>query len=145
MLALMVLGPSRVPAQTAQPIEDPAIEARMKHLTKELRCLVCQSETLSESQAEWAETVRGEIREQIKAGKSDPEILAYVQQRFGDFILYNPPVKPTTYVLWFGPFLLLVMGTVLLFRFLKHRRALIETKPLTADERRRAEKLLREV
>ncbi|HEV8139175.1 MAG TPA: cytochrome c-type biogenesis protein [Pyrinomonadaceae bacterium] len=132
-------------AQVAQPIEDPAIEARMKNLTKQLRCLVCQNETLADSQAQLAEDLRREIREQIKAGKSDQEILAYATQRYGDFILYNPPVKATTYLLWFGPFLLLVIGTLFLFRFLKQRRAMIEAKPLTAEERRRAEKLLREV
>jgi cytochrome c-type biogenesis protein CcmH len=71
--------------------------------------------------------------------------LAYATQRYGDFILYNPPVKATTYLLWFGPFLLLVTGTVLLFRFLKQRRTMIEGTPLTAEERRRAEKLLREI
>lgn len=144
-LALIAFASFSVGAQTAQPIEDPAIEARMKNLTKQLRCLVCQNETLAESQAQLAEDLRREIREQIKAGKSDREILAYATQRYGDFILYNPPVKATTYLLWFGPFLLLVIGSVLLFRFLKQRRALIEVRPLTAEERRRAEKLLKEV
>ena len=145
-LTLTIIALSTLPirAQVAQPIEDPAIEARMKNLTKQLRCLVCQNETLADSQAQLAEDLRREIREQIKAGKSDQEILAYATQRYGDFILYNPPVKATTYLLWFGPFLLLVIGGVLLFRFIKQRRAMIEAKPLTAEERRRAEKLLRE-
>ena len=134
-----------VTAQVAQPVEDPAIEQRMKELTKQLRCLVCQNETLADSQAQLAEDLRRDIREQLKAGKSDKEILAYVTQRYGDFILYNPPVKATTYFLWFGPFLLLAIGTVLLFRYLKRRRDLIEVKPLTAEERRRAEKLLKEM
>jgi cytochrome c-type biogenesis protein CcmH len=145
VLAFFSTIASPVRAQVAQPIEDPAIEARMKNLTKQLRCLVCQNETLADSQAQLAEDLRREIREQIKAGKSDQEILAYATQRYGDFILYNPPVKATTYLLWFGPFVLLVIGSVLLFRFLKQRRAMIETKPLTAEERRRAEKLLREM
>jgi len=140
---LLSLVPA-VRAQVAQPIEDPAIEARMKNLTKQLRCLVCQNETLADSQAHLAEDLRREIRDQIKAGKSDREILAYATQRYGDFILYNPPVKTTTYVLWFGPFLLLALGSVLLFRFVKQRRAMIEDKPLTPEERRRAERLLRE-
>ncbi len=144
-MASMCFAISPVRAQTAQPIEDPAIEARMKNLTKQLRCLVCQNETLADSQAQLAEDLRREIREQIKAGKSDREILAYATQRYGDVILYNPPVKATTYLLWFGPFLLLVIGSVLLFRFLKQRRAMIEARPLTAEERRRAEKLLREI
>jgi cytochrome c-type biogenesis protein CcmH len=97
-LTLTIIALSTLPirAQVAQPIEDPAIEARMKNLTKQLRCLVCQNETLADSQAQLAEDLRREIREQIKAGKSDQEILAYATQRYGDFILYNPPVKATT-------------------------------------------------
>ena len=134
-----------VHAQVARPIEDPAIEARMKHLTKELRCLVCQNETLADSQAPLAEDLRREIREQIKAGKSDQEILAYATQRYGDFVLYNPPVKATTYLLWFGPFILLIGGTALLYRYVKRRRDIIEAEPLTVEERARAEKLLKEM
>ena len=132
-------------AQVAQPLEDPAIEARMKHLTKELRCLVCQNETLADSQAPLAEDLRREIREQIKAGKTDKEIIAYATQRYGDFVLYNPPVKATTYLLWFGPFVLLLGGTVFLYRYVKRRRELIDVKPLTVEERQRAEKLLKEM
>ena len=144
-LAIVLMSIAPVRAQVAQPIEDPAIETRMKNLTKQLRCLVCQNETLADSQAQLAEDLRRQIREQIKAGKTDQEILAYATQRYGDFILYNPPVKATTYLLWFGPFFLLVIGSVLLFRFLKQRRAMIEAKPLTPEEHRRAEKLLREI
>src|SRR5205807_7122892 len=132
-------------AQVAQPLEDPAIEQRMRNLTKQLRCLVCQNETLADSQAQLAEDLRREIREQIKAGKTDQEIMAYVSQRYTDFVLYNPPVKATTYLLWFGPFVLLLLGTAFLFRYVKRRRELIEAKPLTAEERRRAERLLREM
>lgn len=132
-------------AQVAQPIEDPAIEARMKHLTKELRCLVCQNETLADSQAPLAEDLRRIVREQVKAGKTDQEIIAYINQRYGDYVLYNPPVKAKTYLLWFGPFILLVGGTAFLYRYLKRRRELIEVKPLTAEERKRAEKLLEEM
>src|SRR5688572_4093573 len=134
-----------VQAQVARPIEDPAIEQRMKHLTKELRCLVCQNETLADSQAPLAEDLRREIREQIKAGKTDQEILAYATQRYGDFVLYNPPVKGATYLLWFGPFVLLIGGTALLYRYVKRRRELIQVQPLTLEERQRAEKLLKEV
>jgi cytochrome c-type biogenesis protein CcmH len=130
-------------AKEAQPTEDPQIEQRMKAMTQQLRCLVCQNETLADSQAELAQDLRREIREQMKAGKSDQEILAFLTQRYGDFVLYNPPVKATTYLLWFGPFVLLLAGTAFLYRYLKRRRELIEEKPLTAEERRRAEKLLR--
>ena len=130
-------------AKEAQPNEDPQIEQRMKTLTEQLCCLVCQNETLADSRADLAEDLRREIREQMKAGKSDQEIIAFLTQRYGDFVLYKPPVKSTTYLLWFGPFVLLILGTVVLFRFVKRRRELIQEQPLTADERKRAEEILR--
>jgi cytochrome c-type biogenesis protein CcmH len=130
-------------AKEAQPNEDPQIEQRMKALTEQLRCLVCQNETLADSRADLAEDLRRQIREQIKAGKTDPEILAFLTDRYGDFVLYKPPVKKTTYLLWFGPFVLLIGGTAVLYRYLKSRREIIQERPLTADERKRAEEILR--
>jgi cytochrome c-type biogenesis protein CcmH len=130
-------------AKEAQSNEDPQIAARMRNLTEQLRCLVCQNETLADSRADLAEDLRKQVREQIKAGKSDKEIIAYLTDRYGDFVLYNPPVKSTTYLLWFGPFVLLIAGTIVLFRFLKRRRELIHEEPLTADEHKRAEEILR--
>src|SRR6266699_3927615 len=130
-------------AKDAQPNEDPQIEQRMKNLTEQLRCLVCQNETLADSRADLAEDLRKQIREQMKAGKTDKEIIAYLTERYGDFVLYKPPVKATTYLLWFGPFVLLILGTVVLFRFLKRRREMIQEQPLTADERKRAEEILK--
>ncbi|PYS60685.1 MAG: cytochrome C biogenesis protein CcmH [Acidobacteria bacterium] len=132
-------------SKEAKPAEDPEIEQRMKALTEQLRCLVCQNETLADSRADLAEGLRQEIREQMKAGKSDQEIVAFLTQRYGDFVLYKPPVKSTTYLLWFGPFVLLFAGTGVLYRYLKKRRELIDEKPLTADERKRAEEILRQV
>jgi cytochrome c-type biogenesis protein CcmH len=130
-------------AQEARPVEDPQIEARMKALTTQLRCLVCQNETLADSQASLAEDLRTQIREQMKAGKSDKEIIAFLTQRYGDFILYNPPVKATTYLLWFGPFVVLLTGIWFLYRYLGRRKKMISDKPLTAAERKQAEDLLR--
>jgi cytochrome c-type biogenesis protein CcmH len=129
-------------AKEAQSNEDPKIEQRMKVLTEQLRCMVCQNETLDASRADLAENLRKEIREQIKAGKSDQEIIAFLTQRYGDYVLYNPPVKKTTYLLWFGPFVLLIGGTLVLYRYLKTRRELIKESPLSADERKRAEEIL---
>ena len=104
-------------AQTAQPLaEDPEVEKRLQVLSQELRCLVCQNETLADSRAGLAEDLRREIREQIKAGKSDKEIIAFLTARYGDFVLYRPRVTPTTYLLWFGPFVLLAVGLVVLYR-----------------------------
>ncbi len=85
-------------AKEAQSNEDPKIEQRMRALTEQLRCLVCQNETLADSRADLAEDLRKQVREQMKGGKSDQEILAYLTQRYGDFVLYNPPVKATTYL-----------------------------------------------
>lgn len=142
LLALAAFpGPTR--AKEAQPATaDPVLEARVMKLSKELRCLVCQNETLADSQADLAADLRGQIREQMQAGKSDQEIIAYLTSRYGKFILYNPPVDPTTYLLWFGPFILLLAGFFFLFRYLKQRRALITDRPLSPAERLQAEELL---
>ena len=140
--AIVLVFASAITAKEAQPNEDPKIEQRMKALTEQLRCLVCQNETLADSRADLAEDLRRQIREQMRAGKSDQEIIAFLTDRYGDFVLYNPPVKRTTYLLWFGPFILLIAGTVALYRYLKRRRELISDEPLTADERKRAEEIL---
>jgi len=142
LISLVICFATVALAKEAKPAEDPQIEQRMKALTEQLRCLVCQNETLADSRADLAEDLRKEIREQMKAGKSDQEIIAFLTQRYGDFVLYKPPVKSTTYLLWFGPFVLLFAGTGVLYRYLKRRRELIEEKPLTADERKRAEEIL---
>src|ERR1700681_3053790 len=141
-LVCLVAAMGAVIAKEAQPNEDPKIEQRMKALTEQLRCLVCQNETLADSRADLAEDLRRQIREQMRAGKSDQEILAFLTDRYGDFVLYKPPVKRTTYLLWFGPFILLIGGTLVLYRYLKHRRELIQDKPLTAAERKRAADIL---
>jgi len=133
-----------VVGKDAQPsAADPVLEERVIGLAKELRCLVCQNETLADSRADLAVDLRSQIREQMKAGKSDKEIIAFMTERYGKFILYRPPMDPTTYLLWFGPFILLLGGLLLLFRYVKQRRELIIEKPLSADERNRAESLLK--
>lgn len=127
----------------AQPVTDEAVvDQRLAKLSQELRCLQCRNQTLAESPAGLAEDLRREIRVQIRAGKSDQEILAFLTQRYGDFILYRPRVTATTYLLWFGPFVLLLAGLALLFRYIKRRRDSITEQPLTADDHRRAEELL---
>ena len=127
------------------PSGDPVIEQRLANLSKELRCLQCQNQTLADSPAGLAADLRREIRAQMKAGKSDREIVAFLTERYGDFILYKPRVTFTTYLLWFGPFVLLLAGLYVLFRYIKQRSDLIAEKPLSADEHRRAEELLASV
>jgi cytochrome c-type biogenesis protein CcmH len=101
---------------------DPALDTRLKSLETQLRCLVCQNQTLAESEAPLAEDLRKEVRELAVSGQSDDAIRSYLVARYGDFVLYKPPVKPTTYVLWFGPFLLLACG-VLVWWIVVRRRA----------------------
>jgi cytochrome c-type biogenesis protein CcmH len=140
---IVLLSAVGVLAQEARPVsDDPVLEQRVVALSQELRCLVCQNETLADSRADLANDLRNQIREQMKAGKTDKEIVAFLTDRYGDFILYRPPVRPVTYLLWFGPFILMIGGLVFLFRHLKARRALISELPLSEDERRRAEELL---
>ena len=147
-ILLLCLLASVAPLVNAQvqeeeiPSDDPVIEQRLANLSRELRCLQCQNQTLADSPAGLAADLRREIRVQMKAGKSDQEIVAFLTQRYGDFILYKPRVTFTTYLLWFGPFVLLLAGLYLLFRYIKQRGDLISEKPLSADEHRRAEELL---
>jgi cytochrome c-type biogenesis protein CcmH len=144
-LALVALS-SQLAAQEAKPLaDDPELEQRVMNLSNELRCLVCQNETLAASQADLAVDLRREIREQMKAGKSDKEIIAFLTARYGDFVLYRPPLRPTTYLLWFGPFGLMVIGLIILFRYLRKRRELTSQQPLSSEERHRAEELLKVV
>ncbi|MCK6386665.1 MAG: cytochrome c-type biogenesis protein CcmH [Zoogloea sp.] len=122
--------------------EDPAVEARLVVISEELRCLVCQNESLAASRAELAEDLRREVRKLIRDGKSDPEIRDYLVARYGDFVLYRPPVKPTTWLLWFGPFVLLVGALVGLIAYLRRRSAGLAPGALTAADKAAAEALL---
>jgi cytochrome c-type biogenesis protein CcmH len=105
----------------APALADDALDARLKSLETQLRCLVCQNETLAESAAPLADDLRKEVRELAVAGKSDDDIRAYLVARYGDFVLYKPPMKPVTYLLWFGPFLLLFGGLVAWLLVLRRR------------------------
>jgi cytochrome c-type biogenesis protein CcmH len=143
LLSLALTGP--VLAKDAVPLaEDPAVEQRMVTITEELRCLVCQNESLAGSQADLAKDLRQEVRELIKSGKSDQEVRDFLVSRYGDFVLYRPQVKPTTYFLWAGPFLLLIVGLVVLVNYLRRRGTQVVDTPLTDEERQRAEALLKE-
>lgn len=131
-------------AEVARPsADDPVLEERVNNLSKELRCLVCQNETLADSRADLAVDLRNQVREQMKAGKTDEEIITYLTARYGDFVLYRPRVRPVTYLLWFGPFILLIGGLLLLFRYVKRRREVIVEAPLSDEERSRAEAILK--
>ena len=132
-------------AKEAVPVaEDPEVERRMVTLSEDLRCLVCQNETIAASRADFANDLRREIREQMKANKSDKEIVDFMVARYGDFVLYRPPVKSTTLFLWFGPFIFLLVGATALFVYLKRRRKQVEDPVLTEQQLKQAETLLKE-
>jgi cytochrome c-type biogenesis protein CcmH len=122
--------------------EDTVIEKRVMTLSSELRCLVCQNQTLADSNAELAVDLRNSIREQMKGGASDEQVIAFLTARYGDFVLYRPPLKATTLLLWCGPFLLLAIGAFFLVRFIGRRR--IAEPQFTEAERERAARLLEE-
>lgn len=127
---------------TAQPLfADVAIEARLTRLSRELRCVVCQNEALSESPAELAGAMRQEIRDLMKAGKTDPEVLSFLTSRYGDFVLFRPPFKPVTYLLWVGPFLFLGFGVLVWWVALRARRT-FQSGPVSSAQIAAAARLL---
>jgi cytochrome c-type biogenesis protein CcmH len=138
LLALFSLG---VQAREAVPLaDDEAVEQRLIGIADELRCLVCQNESLAGSRAELAQDLRREIRSLIRSGKTDPEILDFLVSRYGDFVRYRPPLKPSTWLLWLGPFIFLGAGLAALTLFLRRRRR--DEAPLSADDETRAARLL---
>jgi cytochrome c-type biogenesis protein CcmH len=120
--------------------DDAALERRVTELGAELRCLVCQNQTIADSQASLAVDLRNQIRDQLKSGKSEQEIKDYMVARYGDFVLYRPPLKASTVALWVGPFLLLVLGIWIFYRRISRRRG--PEPQLSQAERERAAKLL---
>lgn len=143
LLIVFVSGPAW--AGEARPLgEDPAVEARLKHLAVELRCLVCQNQTLADSNAPLAEDLRREVREMIVKDMTDKEIIDFLVERYGDFVLYRPPLKATTTLLWVGPFILLTVGATVLVITLRRRARKVVDVPVTDEEHRRVEQLLAE-
>ena len=145
-LALCCLLPLAHAGEAAPLAEDPVVEKRLLELSVELRCLVCQNQTIADSNAELAQDLRREIRGLIHAGKSDKEIIDFMVARYGDFVLYRPPVKGITLLLWGGPIALLLFGVFALQRYLRQRAVRIAAEtPLSADDARRADALLKEL
>lgn len=124
--------------------EDPVVEQRLIAISEELRCLVCQNESLAGSRADLALDLRRELRTLIKANKSDAEIMEYMVSRYGDFVRYRPPVKPITWLLWFGPFFLLLGALYFLLRLVRGKQNTSEPPVLDAEQRRKAQSLLKD-
>ena len=142
-LLAALAGPSHA-REAAAMAEDEQVEKRLVAISEEMRCLVCQNESLAGSHADLAQDLRREIREMIKQGKSDSEIMEFMVSRYGDFVRYRPPLKGTTLFLWFGPLLLLVAGVASLIIYLRRRAARVTDTPLTAEEQRQTDALLKQ-
>lgn len=144
-LALLLLAGPLFAKEAAPLAEDPVVEQRLNHIATELRCLVCQNESLAGSQADLAKDLRREVRGLIKGGKTDQQVKDFLVSRYGDFVLYRPQIKPSTYLLWAGPFILLIAAIAVLINFLRRRNQQIKDVPLSEEERQRAEKLLKDL
>lgn len=123
------------------PVTDPVLEARVLQVAEELRCLVCQNESVAASQAELAIDLRDQIRRQLAEGRTEADIQRFMVERYGDFVLYRPPLKASTVLLWVGPFVLLLVGLLALWRQLR-RQARVDEPQLSAAEWERAQRLL---
>ena len=144
LFAVSLLGCSlNVVAQDARPLQDnAAVEVQVQRLSSQLRCLVCQNQTLADSHAELAQDLVQEIREMAAKGMSDQEIIDYLVARYGDFVRYRPPLKASTVLLWLGPFALLLIGGFGLFLQLRRRQTMAGDAPLTEEEVRKVRELL---
>ena len=146
--ALLILASAwNFPVLAVNPDEilaDPVLEGRAREISKGLRCLVCQNQSIDDSNADLARDLRVLVRERLTAGESNRQVIAFVTVRYGDYVLLEPPLKPTTYLLWFGPAAILLAGGAAVIMFLRRRTrlAMSGSAPLSDDERRRIERLL---
>lgn len=142
ILVLLALNLSLGFAAEAQPVaDDPVLEAKVQSLSEVLRCLVCQNQNLADSHADLAMDLKNQVREMLRKGNTEKEVIDYMVERYGDFVLYRPPLKSTTWLLWGGPFLLLFCGGGGLFYALRRRRERVECS-LDDDQRTVASRLL---
>jgi cytochrome c-type biogenesis protein CcmH len=143
MLVLAALCGAAQSKEAAPLAQDPLLEARVLRIARGLRCMVCQNQSLADSHADLAADLKDQIREQLRSGRSDRQVVDFMVQRYGDFVLYRPPLKPSTWLLWLGPFLLLCGGVIGLVAALL-RRARQTPPPLSSEDQRRALALLDE-
>ncbi|MDF2781157.1 MAG: ccmH [Geminicoccaceae bacterium] len=140
-LALALAAPA-LAVQPGEELADPALEARARSLSREIRCLVCQNQSIDDSEADLARDLRLILRERIAAGDSDAEVKDYLVARYGDFVLLDPPIKPTTWLLWFGPAAILLIALMGAWFYLRRRPALAEAAPLDPAERAELDRLM---
>ena len=144
LMLCLLIGAGSVPAGVtleAFKFDSKAEEQHFKDLIEEIRCLVCQNQSLADSDAELAHDLRAEVYDMIQAGNNDEEIVTFLVARYGDFVLYNPPVKPSTWLIWFGPFVLLLIAAILLVRALRRQKNTPATA-ISTEERARLDAIL---
>jgi cytochrome c-type biogenesis protein CcmH len=146
MLACLAAPLGHAATNPDELLQDPALEQRARDLSKQLRCLVCQNQSIDDSDADLARDLRRIVREQLVAGRSDAQIIEYLTARYGDFVLLKPPVKPATWGLWFGPALVLAIAAAGIVVYVRRRFTAPDspTAALSREERRRLEALVRE-
>ena len=145
LIAIVVAGlllSLSIHASEAQPVGDPAIEARVNKIAEDLRCLTCMGQSIADSHSDFSTDMRREIRDMLTKGKSDQDVMDFMVQRYGDFVLYKPPVKTSTWLLWGGPFVLLIVALAVLLAKLRKRDKQIPAAELTSQEHDAAAKLL---
>jgi len=141
LLACIGLAGPAFAVEPDEMLKDPAQEARAEAIGRQLRCPVCKTESIEESDADFTRDLRRVVREQVAAGKTNQQVLDFMHERYGDFILLRPPFKPSTWVLWLAPPALLVLGGVLAFSVMRRRKAVDEAVPLTDAEKAELEAL----
>ncbi len=141
ILALASAGPA-LAVRPDEQLADPKLEARAIHISRSLRCVVCKTESIEESDADLAHDLRVIVRERLTAGDSDDQVMAYVVKRYGHYVLLKPPFEPTTFVLWIGPFAALLFGAVGVYLFLRRRGEAV-TEALSAQEQADLDRLLK--
>lgn len=145
IMALMMVSMAAAWAKEAAPLaEDPAIELKTMEISKELRCLVCQNQTIADSHAPLAQDLRREVREMVKKGMDEQQVVQFMEERYGDFVRYRPAFKTSTFMLYVGPFVLMVVAVVVLFINLRKRQTVESSGELSPEEQRRASSLLGE-
>jgi cytochrome c-type biogenesis protein CcmH len=143
MVGFLLLQSVISSAEEARPLQsDVVVEAQVQRLSEELRCLVCQNQTIADSHAELAQDLKQEIREMATKGMSDQAIIDYLVERYGDFVRYRPPLKASTLLLWLGPFALMLTGVIGLVVMLRRREKVLADNPLSAVEARKVRELL---
>ncbi len=145
LVAWIALAPlPSVAVEPGERLDDLVLEVRARDISKGLRCLVCQNQSIDDSGAGLARDLRVLVRERLTTGESDEQVIAYVTARYGDYVLLEPPLKPTTYLLWFGPAVIFLAGGASVILFLRRRTRLAGSRdaPLSDDERRRIKQLL---